>query len=179
MKKLNYLEIISIKYPKVYAYDNSLDGSVYEHIKVSQDSPEPLPSKEQLDADIAYQIKLDMWEAIKEERNRRTQGGVKVNYQATDYWFHSDNTSRIQQLALVMLGVNIPPGTMWKTMGGQFVELSSELVQAVYQASIQSDMAKFQAAEIHKANMLASAEPENYDFSQGWPEIYDGNMLSA
>ena len=44
------------------------------------------------------------WERIKTERDRRKSLGVKVG----SHWFHSDDASRIQQLALVMMGQGLP-----------------------------------------------------------------------
>lgn len=179
MKKQSYIQILALRYPEVQA-SASGDPRVYENIVVNEGSP-PLPSKEQLDADIIQQVKIDQWEAIKAERDRRITGGVKVPLTVDgvtkDYWFHSDDISRIQQLALVILGGNVP-AIQWKTMSGEFVTLDQAKVQAVFQASISSDAAKFQVAEQHKAQMLASANPEDYDFSGGWPAIYEGSPLT-
>ena len=36
------------------------------------------------------------------------------------------------------------------------------------------DQAIFQAAETHKAAMLAAPDPDSYDFSAGWPAVYGG-----
>lgn len=114
------------------------------------------------------------WECIKTERDRRKFLGVKVG----EYWFHSDDTSRIQQIALVMMGVNIPPDLQWKvltlTLPPVFVEMTPSLAQAIFQATALSDQAIFAAAEQHRIAMEASADPSAYDFSGGWPEtIYD------
>lgn len=109
------------------------------------------------------------WFAIQAERDRRKSAGVKVG----DNWFHSDDTSRIQQLALVIFGVNMPPGIMWKTMQGTFVQMTPELALAIFQQSAISDQTIFAVAEIHRQAMLASDNPASYDFSGGWPMSYD------
>ena len=114
------------------------------------------------------------WERIKTERDRRKFLGVKVGQR----WFHSDDSSRIQQLALVMMGANIPSGLQWKvltlTPPPVFVEMTPSLAQAIFQATALSDQAIFAAAEQHHLAMEASADPSAYDFSGGWPEtIYD------
>ena len=109
------------------------------------------------------------WEAIKAERDRRGGLGVKVG----QHWFHSDDSSRIQQLALVMLGESLPPGLQWKvltlTPPPVFVEMTSALAQAIFQATATNDAAIFAAAETHRVAMEASTNPAAYDFSGGWP----------
>lgn len=111
------------------------------------------------------------WEAIKAERDRRTEnGGYKVGAK----WFHSDQKSRSQQLGLVLLGAGIPAGLQWKTMDGSFVTMTATLAQQVLAAAAASDQAIFAAAEAHKAAMEASADPASYDFSGGWPATFAG-----
>lgn len=115
--------------------------------------------------------KVEQWEAIKAVRDRRTQAG---GYQAAGKWFHSDTFSRTQQIGLVMLGANIPPGLMWKTMDGSFIEMTPTLAQQVFAAAAAQDTATFAAAEIHKAAMEAAPDPAAYSFTAGWPAIYGG-----
>lgn len=115
--------------------------------------------------------KARMWDAIKNERDRRTdQGGYKVGTK----WFHSDQKSRSQQLGLVLLGASIPANLQWKTMDGSFVTMTATLAQQVLAAAAASDQAIFAAAETHKAAMEASADPASYDFSGGWPATFAG-----
>jgi hypothetical protein len=138
---------------------------------------------------IAYQIgdtiptehlglpdpKQAMWEAIKTERNRRwMEGGYSVSVGGVVKWFNSDLTARTQQLGLINLGANIPSGLQWKTMDNSFVTMTPTLAQAIFQAATVQDLATFQAAEAHNANMLASSDPASYDFSGGWPAVYGG-----
>lgn len=113
-------------------------------------------------------------ERIKTERDRRKFLGVKVG----QHWFHSDDSSRIQQLALVMMGASMPPDLQWKvltlTPTPVFVEMTPSLALAIFQATALSDQAIFAEAEQHRLAMEASADPSAYDFSGGWPEtIYD------
>lgn len=109
------------------------------------------------------------WERIKHERDRRKPLGVKVGA----HWFHSDDPSRIQQLALAMMGAAIPAGLMWKTLTTTpppvFVEMTPALAQGIFQATAASDAAIFAAAETHRVAMEAMSDPENYDCSGGWP----------
>jgi hypothetical protein len=118
----------------------------------------------------AAQVKAGRWEAIKAERDRRTENG---GYKASAKWFHSDQKSRSQQLGLVLLGANIPAGLQWKTMDGSFVTMTQQLAGQILAAGAASDQAIFAAAETHKAAMEASADPASYDFSAGWPASYE------
>lgn len=123
--------------------------------------PKPAPT--------AAQIKADKWEAIKAERDRRTEQG---GYKAGTKWFHSDQKSRSQQLGLVLLWANIPANLQWKTMDGTFVTMTQTLAQQILAAGAASDQAIFAAAEAHRQAMDASADPAAYDFSAGWPATF-------
>lgn len=138
-------------------------GTVYEDIVWR--GGDPLPAKAALDTWISNKIKLDMWKQIQLERDRRTKSGVLV----AGNWFHTDDTSRIQQLGLVMMGANIPAGIMWKTMSGTFVEMTQTLAGQIFNAVATSDIAIFQTAEQKKIDMTASPTPETYDSYAGWP----------
>lgn len=109
------------------------------------------------------------WEAIKAERDRRSLTG---GYQAGGKWFHSDLFSRSQQMGLVMLGANIPPGLLWKTMDGSFVEMTPTLAQQVFAAAAQSDATLFAVAEAKRAAMAGSQTPWDYDVLAGWPVAF-------
>lgn len=115
------------------------------------------------------EVEDGQWEAIKAERDRRTQhGGFRVGA----HWFHSDTFSRVQQLALVRLGASMPGNVQWKTMSGVFVPMTPSLAEQVFAAAAASDIATFAAAEAHRAAMLASVNPASYDFSGGWPPVF-------
>ena len=119
------------------------------------------------------------WEAIKVERDRRMYLGVKVGA----HWYHSDSASRIQQLALVMMGAAIPKGLQWKTLSGAavpvFVEMTQALALELFQATVASDHAVFLAGETHRAALESSNEPASYSFDAGWPTAFkDKNSAS-
>ena len=108
------------------------------------------------------------WEAIKAERDRRTQQG---GYQVAGKWFHSDTFSRTQQMGLVMMGAGIPNGLQWKTMDGSFVAMTQTLAGQVFAAAAASDAELFARAEQIKAAM--EADPVNFSLSEfSWPSIY-------
>ena len=114
------------------------------------------------------QLKAQVWDALKAERDRRKVGGVKVGAK----WFHSDDGSRIQQMGLVMMGASIPANLQWKTMDGTFITMTQTLASQVFQAVAASDQAIFAVAEQHRVAMEAAADPAAYDYSGGWPKIY-------
>lgn len=143
------------------------DGSVYEQI--IWQSGDPLPPKADLDIWITAKTTDEVWRLIQANRDTRSSTG---GYLVGTYWFHSDQTSKTQQMALVMLGANLPSGIMWKTMSGAFVSMTPTLATQIFGAAVQSDQAIFARAEQHKAAMMASSTPTSYDFSGGWPQTY-------
>lgn len=114
-------------------------------------------------------IRNRKWDEIKNHRDRLMKDG---GYKVGDYWFHSDTFSRSQQLGLISMGESIPAGIMWKTMSGEFVEMTYSLAQQVLQAAALQDNKIFIAAEQHKEEMMKSEDPANYDITIGWPEVY-------
>ena len=116
------------------------------------------------------------WGQIKAARERCKDGGVQVS----GNWFHSDVNSRIQLIALVMLGASIPANLQWKTMAKNpdgsaiYVTLTRELANQVFLAIVALDQAAFNKAEEHRVAMEAAADPELYNFGAGWPATYTG-----
>jgi hypothetical protein len=137
------------------------------------------------DPDINFSsdaVKDRKWSDIKIQRDSRKAGGVQVGY----YWFHTDDTSRIQWLGIKdtardmqvsgspdttiipMLGQNL----LWKTMSGQFVPVTIKTAYQVNQAVKDMDAALFALAEKKRQELIASSTPEDYDTSVGWPLTY-------
>ena len=111
-----------------------------------------------------------VWERIKAHRDAVKTQGVQVGTN----WFHSDDSSRVQQLGLVMMGANLPAGVQWKTMSGTFVTMTPTLAGQIFQATAARDMAVFAVAEQHKAGVWAAADPSAYNWQTGWPASYQG-----
>lgn len=126
------------------------------------------------------QLKAANWEAIKSERDRRKAGGVKVTIDLADYWFHSDDPSRIQYGILDGKATRLGwPDTVelhpeWKTMSGAKVPMTVARLRQVIDLGISLEMSVFAAGETHRSAMEASADPANYDFSTGWPLTFGG-----
>lgn len=143
-------------------------------IKFVDGQPVEMTPEEIADFEADRAVPLDVhqaqaWERIKAERERRRVGGVKVG----SHWFHSDDSSRIQQLALSMTGAGMPAGIQWKTLTltppPVFVKMTPALAGQIFMAVAAWDQAVFAAAEAHRIAMEASAEPGVYDFAGGWP----------
>lgn len=120
-------------------------------------------------AKLLAQQKLDMWQVIKEYRDDHQLRGFAVG----SYWFHSDESSRIKYLGLMLMGAGIPADLQWKTMSGVFVTMTQSLAEQIFSSIAAFDSAVFVNAEVHKAAMQASDDPLNYNFTTGWPPIYE------
>lgn len=104
---------------------------------------------------------------IKEVRDFRKSGGVNV----AGKWFHSDESSRLQQLGLNLLGNNLPANIPWKTMDGSFTILTPEIVRGIFSAVMILDITTFAFAEHHLICVLEEYDPYKYVY-QKWPPIY-------
>jgi hypothetical protein len=160
---LTYVQVLSSAYPHVL-FSTIGDGSNYEDIV--WEGGDPLPDQATLDGQMLAIIRDSKWNQIKEERDRRK---LELGYKVGDYWYHSDTTSRIQQIALLLLGANIPGNLMWKTMSGDFVQMTQTLAGQIFQAAVMSDSVLFGVAEQKRQAMIASSDPATYDHLSGWP----------
>lgn len=106
----------------------------------------------------AEQIAAVRWEKIKQLRDELTDnGGCLVGAK----WFHSDTKSKQQQMALVMLGANIPVGLQWKTMDGTFTTMTQVIASQLFAAQVGREQAIFAHAEVLRLD-------PNADITQGW-----------
>lgn len=129
----------------------------------------------------------EVWTKIKEERERRiNNSGVKID----DNWFHSDLAFRAvinqacrlftidalpedhpQKLA-ILSELNLVRNSLWKTMANTFVTPSHLLAIRIDAAhAVLTGMCHYRA-EIHKATMIASGNPESYNFLVNWPAAF-------
>lgn len=137
--------------------------------KAQRWTPVPPPTPEQIALALANE-RESVWSQIKAHRDAVKTQGVQVG----GNWFHSDDSSRIQQLGLVMLGANLPAGVLWKTMSGSFVTMTPTLAGQIFQATAARDMAVFAVAEQHRAGLYAAPDPSGYNWQIGWPASYPG-----
>lgn len=111
----------------------------------------------------------EMWERIKEKRHNNTRGGVYVK--SVDKWFHTDDPSRTQYLALQLLPQL--PEVMWKTMDNSFIKLDKDLLIEIAMAILKDEQNDFANAERHRIAMLQADETLSYDYSSGWSATFD------
>ncbi|MDO4440599.1 MAG: DUF4376 domain-containing protein [Moraxella sp.] len=116
------------------------------------------------------QAQQEVWEAIKTYRHTITRGGVYVK--SVGKWFHTDDSSRTQYLALQILP-EIPPDLTWKTMDNTFVKMDKALLTELAMTILQAEQADFANAERHRAAMMEANNPFDYDFGRGWSDTYD------
>lgn len=165
MITFTYMEAIGEGFPLVGCHCEG-DSNIYENIV--WDSGDPIPTKATLDAWIISSVQLQGWRLIQAERDRRKSNGVKVGTN----WYHSDDTSRIQQLALIMMGANMPSNIMWKTLTGSFVLMTPTLAGQIFQSIAQADQAIFAHAEQLRVTLSSSPDPLNFNHLAGWPLTY-------
>lgn len=119
---------------------------------------------------IKKQHQAKIWEAIKQKRRTITHGGVYIK--SVKKWFHTDDSSRTQYLALQILP-DLPSELMWKTMDNSFVKLTKPLITELAMTILQAEQADFANAEKHRLAMLQTQNPLEYDYSKGWTAIYE------
>lgn len=125
----------------------------------------------QISADEIKQTNQELiWSAIKDKRHNNTRGGVYIS--SIDKWFHTDESSRIQYLALITLP-SLPDNLQWKTMDNSFIVLTRPLLTELTSAMLLKEQQDFMNAEQHKQRMMQADNPLEYDFSDGWSAIYE------
>lgn len=129
-----------------------------------------------LDAETAAALKQaqqeEMWTRIKAKREEQRYGGAYIP--ALKKWLQSDEPSRTQYLQLQLLeakGLFKQP-VRWKTMDNSFIGLDAAAVTAIALQIMDNEQADFANAERHRAAMLKADNPLDYDYSDGWTEIY-------
>jgi hypothetical protein len=154
-----------IEQPYNYRFDN---GQWIDDIQPSPYHTLDAQGNWYLNNEYLQNAKDMMWQQIKAHRDLRQLSGFKLG----DNWFHSDDSSRIKYLGLMMMGANIPQNLMWKTMQNTFVPMTQTLAAQIFGTIASFDSNTFIKAEQHKAAMQQSIDPLNYDYSSGWPLIF-------
>lgn len=153
------------------------------HINVDLSVSEPRPSQKHIWQDSKWVLGVEksvlqdeVWEQIKQKRHTVTRGGVYVP--SVKKWFHTDDSSRTQYLALQILP-ELPSNLMWKTMDNSFIKLDKALLTELSMAILQAEQADFANAERHRITMLQADDPLDYDYSDGWTETYEEQALQG
>lgn len=121
-------------------------------------------------------LQAQAWENIQAKREQfKYEGGVKVG----SNWFSSDKDSIGLYNSLVNIAArNALPDAyvmraQWRTMvDGVVQDMTPALAGQILAAGLAQFAAIDDAAQTHKAAMLASADPVAYDFSGGWPPVF-------
>ena len=142
--------------------------------------PAPCPSStwdgEQwhIDPECAARLKAEqqdeMWNHIKAKRADNLRHGVYVK--SVDKWFHTDDNSRTQYIALAVMP-RLPEKLPWKTMNNSFVNMTKALLAELMEQMLIDEQADFANAERHKAVMEKAENPLEYDYSDGWTANFD------
>ena len=129
-----------------------------------------------LDAETAAALKQaqqeEVWTRIKAKREMQRYGGAYIP--ALKKWLQTDEPSRTQYLQLQLLeakGLFKQP-VRWKTMDNSFIGLDAAAVTAIALQIMDNEQVDFANAERHRAAMLKASNPLDYDYSDGWTEIY-------
>ncbi len=114
----------------------------------------------------------EMWARIKAKREAQRYGGAYIPI--LKKWLQTDEPSRTQYLQLQLLeakGLFKQP-VRWKTMDNSFIALDAAAVTAIAMQIMDNEQVDFANAERHRAAMLKADNPLDYDYSDGWTEIY-------
>ena len=127
-----------------------------------------------IDPECAARLKAEqqdeMWERIKAKRADNLRHGVYVK--SADKWFHTDDNSRTQYIALAVMP-RLPEKLPWKTMNNSFVNMNKALLAELMEQMLIDEQADFANAERHKAAMEKAENPLEYDYSDGWTANYE------
>ena len=127
-----------------------------------------------IDPECAARLKAEqqdeMWERIKAKRTDNLRHGVYVK--SADKWFHTDDNSRTQYIALAVMP-RLPEKLPWKTMDNSFVNMTKALLSELMEQMLIDEQADFANAERHKAAMEKAEHPLEYDYSDGWTANYE------
>lgn len=115
-------------------------------------------------------LQSQIWEQIKAHRYTVTRGGVYLK--SVDKWFHTDESSRTQYLAMQIMP-KLPDDLMWKTMDGSFIRLTKEILMQLAMTMMTQEQSDFANSERHRQLMLKVENPLEYDYSSGWSAVYD------
>ena len=115
------------------------------------------------------ELQAQVWEAVKQKRHTNIRSGVYIK--SVGKWFHNDDSSRTQYLALQVLPSS-PPDLMWKTMDNSFVPMTKDLLNEIAMTMLTKEQSDFANAEKHLLAMLQADNPLEYDYSTGWSETY-------
>jgi hypothetical protein len=142
--------------PKFYYVNTELNGAELTYVNTPKD---------------LTAIRETLWTEIKTHRDYiKSQGGCLV----AGKWYHTDIDSKQQQIALVLLGANIPAGLQWKTLDGSFETMTQALAGELFVAQVTREQTIFGVAEAKRVAIqtMTIEQLEAYDVLDGFPQGY-------
>lgn len=107
------------------------------------------------------------WEKIKSKRLQMITSGVLVK--SVNKMFHTDETTVMQYSSIAgMIALNNYEPVQWKTMDNTWVLLTEALFKELQTSMSAKTNANYAVAEHHKAAMLLSENPLEYDYTTNW-----------
>ncbi|MFC0918808.1 DUF4376 domain-containing protein [Pasteurella multocida] len=112
----------------------------------------------------------EMWEKIKKKRYENGLGGVYIA--RVGKWFQTGEEEKTKYLGLDKV-IDSLGEIDWKCYDNSFIKMDRTLLNEIFLAMVVTENADHINAEKHRAEMLKSADPLNYDFSTGWSANYE------
>ncbi|HHW7450241.1 DUF4376 domain-containing protein [Pasteurella multocida] len=112
----------------------------------------------------------EMWEKIKKKRYENGLGGVYIA--RVGKWFQTGEEEKTKYLGLDKV-IDSLGETDWKCYDNSFIKMNRTLLNEIFLQMVVDENADHINAEKHRAEMMKSAEPLNYDFSTGWSANYE------
>ncbi|MDA5609983.1 DUF4376 domain-containing protein [Pasteurella multocida] len=112
----------------------------------------------------------EMWEKIKKKRYENGLGGVYIA--RVGKWFQTGEEEKTKYLGLDKV-IDSLGEIDWKCYDNSFIKMNRTLLNEIFLQMVVDENADHINAEKHRAEMLKSADPLNYDFSTGWSANYE------
>lgn len=152
-----WVELLPINNPNMY-YGDEYEWNEEQNQWVVSPELDAYKYLEQQDA---------VWELIKQRRYEAVTSGVYV--ESVDKWFHTDEVSVTSYSTIAgMIALDNYEPVQWKTMDNEWVLLTIPLFKELQTAMSLKTNENYRVAEDHKAAMLLSDNPLEYDYSTNW-----------
>ncbi|WP_065233807.1 DUF4376 domain-containing protein [Gallibacterium genomosp. 3] len=121
-------------------------------------------------AELLVNQKNEIWERIKAYRYQRSLGGVYIA--SVDKWFQTGEEEKTKYLGLSQV-IDKIGSIEWKSFSNDFVEMTPSLLAEIFAGMVRAENADHINAERHKAAMMQSDKPLEYDYTTGWERRYE------
>ena len=144
-----------------------------ENHKWNDETKEWEIDNELVNANLAKK-RAELWEIIKQKRIEATRTGVEVTLaDGRVRHFHTDQVARQEYDGM---GVKVVLGTFkprqWKTIENDWIEFNLDTFKALVSAIDTKIDQDYSNAEVLKAQIDKSKNPETVDLNQGWSKAY-------